>query len=417
MRALLATIGSDGDVQPILALAQRLLARGHDVTLAASDRSAARAASLGIPFAPIGPPWDAAEIEKTFVRILAETNPLTQLQIVIESMEEEQRAVVPALMEMARAHDVVVHPPLLVSASAAARAVGTPHVSVHFAPLHRARGYGPTGTNLGPWLNALAWSLAARLLRKSGDAGLNTIVAAAGLPPWKNVLLEASHSQLLDLIEISPSVLPRDPLFPPQSVITGYWFVDEPDFVPDPELAAFVSAEPPVVVGFGSMTGIDARERTSRLLEAVAGLGRRVVLQSGWAGIGEGELPSNVHRAGFVPHAWLFARAACVVHHGGAGTTAAAIRAGVPQAVVWHLGDQLAWGKIVKQLGVGPAPRAHRALDAKWLRKAIERLLGDEKMKGRARQLGEAARKEDGAGVAVTAIEEAVGRAKGKRAG
>jgi UDP:flavonoid glycosyltransferase YjiC (YdhE family) len=93
------------------------------------------------------------------------------------------------------------------------------------------------------------------------------------------------------------------------------------------ELAAFLQGEPPIVIGFGSMTGFDAVAMTRAVVAAVRGLERKVVLQSGWAGLGDVDLPPNVIRAGFVPHAWLHERAACVVHHGGAGTTASALRA------------------------------------------------------------------------------------------
>jgi UDP:flavonoid glycosyltransferase YjiC (YdhE family) len=111
---------------------------------------------------------------------------------------------------------------------------------------------------------------------------------------------------------------------------------------------------------------------------------------------------------GFVPHAWLFQRAACVVHHGGAGTTAAALRAGVPQAIVPHLGDQSIWGRKVAELGVGPKPRARRAADARWLRRVIERMLADADMRSRAERLGADIRSENGVANAVRAIEVAV---------
>src|SRR5678815_4085551 len=146
------------------------------------------------------------------------------------------------------------------------------------------------------------------------------------------------------------------------------------------------------------MMGFDAKKTIEIILEAARGLDRRVVVQSGWAGLAAGDVPKNVHVASFVPHDWLFSRAACVVHHGGAGTTAAAMRAGVPQTIVWHLGDQPVWGKRVAQLGVGLAPRSHHDLDAAWLRKTIERMTSDEAMKARAAELGAAIAKEDGLG-------------------
>jgi sterol 3beta-glucosyltransferase len=153
-----------------------------------------------------------------------------------------------------------------------------------------------------------------------------------------------------------------------------------------------------VVIGFGSMTGLDADAITNTVLRAVDGLPRRVVLLSGWAGLGQATLPKHVRAFGFVPHGWLFPRAACIVHHGGAGTTAAAFRAGVPQVVVWHLGDQPVWGEKVAELGVGPACISHKKLSAPWLRARIDTMLRDPQLRARATTLGELIRSEDGLG-------------------
>ncbi|HRG98501.1 MAG TPA: glycosyltransferase [Polyangiaceae bacterium] len=432
-KILIASTGSNGDVLPFFGLAQRLRAAGHDVLVAASDNYAPPARALGLPFAIVGPPWDEAQLRVTFERILAEKAPLAQLARVIEAIVESERAAVAELRALSREVDVVVYPPLFVAAVAAARAEGTPHISVHFAPIHRGTGYGPTGDDLGELLNTAAWWLGARLLRRTTDAPLNTIVREAGLAPWTDILLEASHSTLLDIVAVSPHVMTKDPGWHSQTVVTGYWFVDESDFRPDPALAAFMrttspaargrhrptfapsgltsrfmAEEPPVVIGFGSMMGLDAARTTATILEVASGLGRRVVLQSGWAGLGASELPANVHVAPYVPHSWLFERAACVVHHGGAGTTAAAFRAGVPQTIVWHLGDQPVWGKRVADLGVGLTPCVHRDLDARWLHATIDRMLRDRVMQARARALGRAVREEDGLGEAVTAIERAM---------
>ena len=408
MKALLATTGTDGDIQPFMALGQRLQREGHEVVIATSNHYDKRAASLGLPFAAIGPPWDDAIMNGHFTRILAEKNPLKQLILVVEAIEEDQRASVPQLLELATGVDVVIYQPLLVAAAAAARAIGKAHVSVHLAPLHRARNYSPIGTNFGRFGNYLMWTAANAMMRRATDHRLNTVVAAAGLAPWKDVLLSSSHSKLLDLVAVSPAVLARDPLSKPETLITGYWFVDEPEFTPSKELLDFVSEEPPVVIGFGSMVVLDAAAVTKTILDAAASLKRRVVLQSGWSGLGNVTLPPNVFRAGFVPHNWLHPRAACILHHGGAGTTASALRAGVPQGIVWHLGDQPMWGKNMQRLGVAPAALPHHKLTTSWLTKTIERLLSDESMIDKAKALGEVIRAEDGTGLAVRAIETAM---------
>lgn len=405
MRVLLATTGSEGDFQPFLALAERLQRAGHQTTLAAADRYGEQARQAGVAFAAIGHPWSEATTREQFSRVLALRDPLKQLALVVELLEREQVDSVPRLRELARAHDLVVYPPLLVAAVAAARAEHVQHVSVHLAPLHRARSYSPLGPSFGRFVNAALWGVAGTMLRRASDVRLNRVVAAAGLAPWHDVMLSASHSSALDLIAVSPTVLTRDALLPAQSRITGYFFRDQPGPEPSAELAAFVAQSPPIVIGFGSMTGFDAERMTRIVLDAVADTKQNVVLQSGWAGLGALTLPPHVMRAGFVSHAWLHARAACVVHHGGAGTSASVLRAGVPQAIVWHLGDQPMWGRRMHDLGCAPAPCVHHDLDAVWLRRTVQRLSQDPSMRARAAELGAAVRAEDGTGQAVTALE------------
>jgi sterol 3beta-glucosyltransferase len=404
MRLLLASSGSEGDIRPFYALGRKLVAAGHDVTLAAADRWEARATELGIPFVAVER-WKDDEVRAIFERVLRERNPMKQLAIVLDGIADDQRLAVPRLKELAKDTDVVVYPPLFVAAAAAARAVGTRHVSVQLAPVHTAAGYGPTGADWGALLNRFSWSIAKALLRRATDARLNTIVRAAGLDEWRDIMLESASSTLLDLVAVSPHFMPKDPAWGEHVVVTGYWFLDEPAATPDPRLEAFVAeGEAPVVVGFGSMMGFDAKKTMEIIFEAARGLERRVVVQSGWAELRANDVPKNVHVAPFVPHAWLFSRAACVVHHGGAGTTAAALRAGVPQTIVWYLGDQPAWGTRVAQRGVGLPMRSHHDLDARWLRATIERMTADGELKARARVMGEAIAKEDGLGRAVSAL-------------
>ena len=412
MRALLATTGSDGDIRPFFALGIELIARGHEVLFAAPDHYAGAAEGHGIPFRKIGPPWVPEEMAKTFARVLALASPLAQLVEVMDAVTQPELEAVPELLEMVSQVDVVIYPPLLVAAAAAARAKNVRHISVQLAPVHRARNYGPTGVNMGALLNGILWTLAGGVLRRATDAKLNTIVLAAGLSPWKNVLLEAASSSWLDLIAASPSVFERDPGWPSVSRLTGYWFLDEPDFEVDPALEEFVRDDRPVVIGFGSMNGFDPHVTTRMILEAVRGSKRKVVVQAGWAGLGQADLPKHVHVTRFVPHAWLFARAACVVHHGGAGTTAAALRAGIPQAIVWHVGDQPMGGQKVQSLGVGPAPVSHKKVSAGWIRRQIESMSSDGEMQKIASALGTKIRAENGVTAAASLIEEAVAEAR-----
>ncbi len=149
------------------------------------------------------------------------------------------------------------------------------------------------------------------------------------------------------------------------------------------------------------MTNRDAEAETRLMLEAVRQSGQRAVLLSGWAGIGQGDLPETVFKLDYAPHSWLFPRMAAVVHHGGAGTTAAGLRAGAPSILVPHFADQPFWGRRVRALGVGPDFIPQKQLTAEKLARAIQIAVSDEAMRARAAALGEAIRAEDGVGDAV----------------
>jgi UDP:flavonoid glycosyltransferase YjiC (YdhE family) len=239
------------------------------------------------------------------------------------------------------------------------------------------------------------------------DRQVNRVLGAFGLPFRRDALFRINQGARRTLLAVSPSVVPSCARWSAGMTQTGYWFLDEPAVDVDPALARFVAAgEPPVVVSFGSMAGVDGAAVTEVLVEALGRSGRRAVLQSGWARLGAGRtLPANVLGVGYVPHDWLLPRASCLVHHGGAGTTAAAFRAGIPQVVVWHMGDQTFWGARVAALGAGPKALYHRKLTARRLAERIDRVFRDAAMTTAARQLGERVRAEDGVGAAVRAIE------------
>jgi UDP:flavonoid glycosyltransferase YjiC (YdhE family) len=192
--------------------------------------------------------------------------------------------------------------------------------------------------------------------------------------------------------------------------VTGYWFLPpDADWQPPEDLEAFLAAgPPPVYVGFGSAVTGDAGQLTQVVLAALARTGQRAVLGVGWEALSGDALPEQVHAAGSIPHSWLFPRMAAVVHHGGAGTTGAGLRAGVPNVIVPFTSDQPFWGRRVFQLGVGPRPIPRRALSANRLSDAISTAVTDERMRTRARALGEALRREDGIAQAIDLIDRVV---------
>jgi len=402
MRIAIVTNGTTGDVLPYMALGRRLLAAGHEVWLCSADKYAAEAKARGLPFVSCWP-WSDERQRERIEALLAETNPVRHLDIMYGRARKDIVAALPAVVDATSRAELIVSHSLAFGGYAAARRHGTPLVTGHlFDGIIPSAAMSPFGVNLGP-LNRAAWAMVGRAVRQKTDPVFNEALASLELPPERDLLFSASHSQLLNLVAISPAICRLSPLTDRPYHLTGSWF-DDDETGPDPALAAFVEAgPPPVVIGFGSMMGIDAREWTRRVVEGVGQ--RRAVLQMGWANLGDVELPPNIFRAGAVSHRWLFPRASAVIHHGGAGTTAVVMRAGVPSAVVSFLGDQPTWGKRIARLGVGtPAVRFSR-FSASWLDRTLQQLTSDPQMRARAAELGARIRAEDGLGEAVAAIE------------
>ncbi|MCK7467794.1 MAG: hypothetical protein MZU91_06525 [Desulfosudis oleivorans] len=145
------------------------------------------------------------------------------------------------------------------------------------------------------------------------------------------------------------------------------------------------------------------------MLNALMKTGQRGVIAAGWGGMRVMQVPKNVFVLDSVPHGWLFRRMSAVIHHGGAGTTAEGLRAGVPSVIVPFTVDQPFWGKRVKTLGVGPEPIPASKLTSNALADAIQLTIADSKMRERATSIGEAIRMEDGVGKAVNIVRQYLG--------
>lgn len=392
-RIAVTAMGSEGDVRPFVALAAGLRRAGHDAWLVAAERFRARSEGASVPFRPTGQSWDEAAYRAAMSAVFAEKNVLKQIKAFVELGVSELVAAAQGVVDGTRDAELIVHHAGDVNAFAASIVHGTPRITGTLAP-----GLLPGG--LAAWV--------ARLMTpRMTDTSFNRVLAAAGVGPRRRIVLETAESPLLNLVAISPHVVPPKSAWRDRYEATGYWFLDEPSFEPDPALRAFVeSGEPPLVITFGSMTELDARVVGSgaAIVEGVRRSGRRAVVQAK-DGLGEGvAIPDCVHVAGYAPHDWLFPRAAGVVHHGGAGTTAAALRAGAPQSIVWVFGDQPAWGKLLAKRGVAadPMPLAQLTPDA-----LAERLRAmDAGMKARASELGALVAAEDGVGRACARVIE-----------
>jgi sterol 3beta-glucosyltransferase len=230
----------------------------------------------------------------------------------------------------------------------------------------------------------------------------------ASIGRFADVLRRSDGKPVPILYPYSPSLLPVPKDFPAHVHVTGYWFLDQTTtWQPEPELIDFLeTGTQPVYIGFGSIGARNAEKRTQIILEALEKSGQRGLFLSGWGGLKASNLPQTVYMAESIPHDWLLPKVAAVVHHGGAGTTAAGLRAGKPSIICPFMADQPFWGKLVHQRGIGPEPISQYRLTPDKLATAITTVVVDQTMKHRAAELGEQIRAEDGIGHAVEVIGE-----------
>ncbi|OAA73552.1 UDP-glucuronosyl/UDP-glucosyltransferase [Cordyceps fumosorosea ARSEF 2679] len=197
----------------------------------------------------------------------------------------------------------------------------------------------------------------------------------------------------------SPALIPKPNDWGNNIDVSGFYFLDlASSYTPDPELDAFLNAgPPPVYIGFGSIVVDDPNAMTRMIFDAIHLAGIRALVSKGWGGLGADDvgLPEGVYMLGNVPHDWLFQHVSAVVHHGGAGTTAAGIKAGKPTFVVPFFGDQPFWGSMIARAGAGPEPIPYKDLTAEKLAEAIKMCIEPETME-QAKVLGQKIREEKG---------------------
>jgi len=414
MHITLLTYGSRGDFQPFLALAIGLQKARHTVQLAGPGRFAEFAAQHKVPFATLT--GDPEIISARFND--AGTNPVK----VAHAIWKYVYAIAPQVVRDARAAlagaDLVIHSFLFTTGGHTfARELGIPDVSVQTFPMFAPTQAYPNPALAGIPPGALSYFshwLTSKVFWHGGNSGMPRLSKQfpGDFPAklyWPFQQIDKRSPTPL-LIAVSPSVLPRPGDWrSPHIHQPGYYFLDEPAYTPPSTLRDFLAAgEPPICVSFGSMVHRDAEKIGRNVLKALVRTRQRCVLLTGWGGWTPEHIPENVLFHESAPHGWLFPRCSVIVHHGGAGTTAAGLRSGRPNMVVPFAGDQLFWGKRVAALGAGPRPLPVKKLDADSLSAALERAISDPSIQQRAAKVGERIRAEDGVGESVRLIEACV---------
>ena len=402
----------------MLALGQRLRREGLTVVVGAAADFGPLVAEHGLDFEPFAFGMMDGVRSELGQKWLGGTSTSQQREAYLmrKAVRHVAEPLADDLLRLADRADAFVSGPLTFEAmEVLASRVGKHHVFAMFQPT---------------WPTALGAS-AAFALRPRSTSMLNRLWGwAAAFAAWDVVrstggvvrrrlgLTRASFREYVGaartvptLLAVSPRIVPPAPEWGPNLTTTGFWFVDRATpWEAPPDLARFLShGSPPVYLGLGSMATADPGEVVRAFTTALERLGLRGVLDAGWGRLHDEDLPETVLPIDGAPHDVLFPQMSVVIHHGGAGTTAAALRAGIPQVVVPHIADQPYWGRRVHELGVGAAPIHRKHLSADRLAAAIRSASRPEVQRA-ATALGEEVRAEDGVGKAMAAIRAALAK-------
>ncbi|MEU6011506.1 glycosyltransferase [Streptomyces sp. NPDC047453] len=398
MRILIITAGSRGDVAPFTGLGRRLLDAGHQVAVAAHPSFAALVGGCGLDYRPM--PGDPQGLIRDWSRAVSREEARAMTRAYADGLAD---GVVEAVAGGADLLLTAFGPAPL--SLAAGEALGVPVIGTYLAPSF-ATGQFPLPNardtdGLGPEGNLAAGRDVLRRAEGVFAGSVTRLRTRLELPA------DASCAPV-DLRPVfhgfSSLVVPRPEDWPSRVEVAGYWWPARPDgWQPPAELVDFLQAgPPPVFIGFGSMAAGQGERLSELVAAAVKRAGVRAVVQAGWADlVGCGD---DVLAVGDVPHDWLFPRSAAVVHHAGAGTTAAGLRAGVPAVPVPVMADQPFWASRLHSLGVAPRPLPFQDLTAEALGEAITASLSEPAQRRRAAQLAQRMAAEDGAAAVLAHI-------------
>ena len=412
-------IGSTGDLYPYCALALGLQRAGHQVKIATGASFESFVRGLGLEFAPVAGDFRALLNSELGQKMLqGESVQLIEDDLLKQQMNDALNA--------AQGTEVFIFHQLALWAYHVAERLDIPSFLALTVPISATQDYpflsfskADNSTLFTQWINYAGYLLVELITTWQNHTVTNRVRAEWGLSP----LLPAFGSRFRSdpprylsppptLYGISPSIFSRPTDWSDLIQITGAWFLDRSEqYEPPAALMQFLDAgEPPICVGFGSMTASNSEALTEIVLNAIVESKQRAILLSGWSGLGKTHtadlLKDQVFVIDSVPHPWLFSKVKAVVHHGGAGTTAAVCRAGLPSVVVPFFADQFGWAERLCQLRVSPAPIPRQKLTVERLAAAMSIAATDSTMQQTAAQLGAKIRTENGVEKAVSVIHQ-----------
>jgi sterol 3beta-glucosyltransferase len=412
MRIGMIALGSRGDVQPYVALGKGLKQAGYEVVLLTHDPYKRLVLGEGLEFFAIGGnPRTIVDRVMNQARVGEKPNEFDFMRKVVPLIKPLRYEIVTRCWKGCQEVDALVLNALgIVVGIPMAQKRGIPAFPAYLQPMTPTREFPALSFPSVPdWMASVRPSydlLSAEFLdwmRWQFYRSMGKVVHELLGTPVRSPITQMQEQQTPIFYGYSERFLPRPSDWPDYCHITGYWFLDtSAGWQPPADLQAFLQAgTPPVYIGFGSMGSGDPQRLTELVVKALELSGQRGILLTGWGALSQKRLPGNVIAIDEVPHDWLLPQTAVVVHHGGAGTTGAGLRAGLPNIIVPFISDQPFWGEQVYKRGVGPWPIHHKQLSAEALAEAITLAVTDQGMRVRAAALGRRIRAEDGVGNAV----------------
>jgi UDP:flavonoid glycosyltransferase YjiC (YdhE family) len=401
MKIFLATCGSRGDVQPVMALALALKDAGHNVLLAAPPENSEWAKRYGCPFHPVG---NSVEDVLESCRDLHTYKPVFKFMGFLRREVKNQFIQFPSLVMGA---DLVLGISLNFGLASVAESLGIPYAFIALTPQLLPSGYHPylaiKNHNLPHWLNRFSWESAIWLDNFNMKALVNRKRKSLGLKSisdvWRHIL--GRH-----VIVASDKVLGNVPPDVGQIYTqTGYFHLAQPDGL-DPRVRSYIESGPrPIYVGFGSVPSSDQRAMESLIFKAADLTSVRLIMFRSRQNSKDVIIKNGCCFIGRLPHTSLFRHVSAVIHHGGTGTTATAARAGVPQIIIPHLLDQFYWAKRIYISGIGPKPVPRSRLNPTRLANAMAECITNGEMRHKAKEVAGTIRNNNSLRSAVELIE------------
>lgn len=397
-KIVMFTMGTRGDVQPYIYLARALNKAGYEATIGSHPCWKDLIEKSGVPFVAIGPDIDI-EREAAVIRG-KNSNPIISMLKTMNFVFKIIQNSTNEMYEACKGKDlVIVSHSHMGAAEAEALGIPTVNVTLQVEMIAEKR-------KEQKWMNKLVGNLLGAQMAKP----YNKIRKIYGLPKVKSV--GEIMSEKLNMIPISKYVKEQNPYWESQHILTGYWYEDEEEYIPEKRITDFLkSGDKPIILALGAMSFEDKeeRERLEMFVNAFRATGKRAVIQGFQKTLQNYTLPDSMIACGSVPHSWLFRQGYCVIHHCGFGTAAASLIYGIPSIPVPHVLDQIGIAMQLEQIGVSVEPIQAKELSQERIVEAITKMQQTyDKKKKKAEEISEKIQGEEGLAKAVKLIEDAM---------